>query len=350
MKVYIGTYTQDLLTGKKTGSDGIYLCDFDDDSGCLKILESYSASANPSYLSLSWDGSLLLAVNELLGEGALDTYRVSQEGHLSHLDRVHFSGSACCHAELAPNGSFVVAVHYGEGEVFAYQLDEGRFKQRTASFFNEGFGPVPSRQAGPHTHSAKRIPGKERFVVCDLGCDLISFYRYDSSGHLFRDDSLSLNTPPGRGPRHSAFTADGNRLYISCELSNSVLYYRWESGKYVLMQEISSLPVDSSGHSAAADIHLSCCGDHLYVSNRGHDSIAHFVLDALGFMGHPGYQLCGGNTPRHFAITRRHLLCANQDSGDITVLPLDENGELGRKSTSVSVPAAACIITTQKHT
>ena len=44
MKAYIGLYTQDLMTGKETGSSGIYLCDFNDDDGSLKIQESYAMS------------------------------------------------------------------------------------------------------------------------------------------------------------------------------------------------------------------------------------------------------------------------------------------------------------------
>lgn len=344
MKAYIGSYTQDLMTGKETGSSGIYLCDFNDDDGSLKIQESYAMSKNPSFLSLSADGKLLLAVNEQLGECALDTYEIRDDGTLSHLDRACFPGTACCYAELSPDCRYAMAVNYGEGELFVYRLDAGRFVERTDSVFNKGRGPVTDRQEGPHAHSVRRIEGKDRVVCCDLGCDRISFYQLDPFGKLHRDDGLTISAPPGRGPRHSAFSCGGNNLYISCELSNSVLYYRWDQEKYTLAQEISTLPMDFTGVNTAADIHIGPSGSYLYVSNRGHDSIACFSIDKEGYLRQAGYASCGGNVPRHFSVTEKHLLCSNQGSGSVTVLRLDKSGKLKEKVGEIRVPAAACAV------
>jgi 6-phosphogluconolactonase len=54
----------------------------------------------------------------------------------------------------------------------------------------------------------------------------------------------------------------------------------------------------------------------------------------------------GGRTPRHFAIDPdgRHLFAANQASGNIVILAIDqETGRLTAAGASVSVPSPVCV-------
>jgi 6-phosphogluconolactonase len=55
---------------------------------------------------------------------------------------------------------------------------------------------------------------------------------------------------------------------------------------------------------------------------------------------------CGGNWPRNFALAPggRFLLVANQYSGEVCVLPL-QNGadEIGAPVAGVAVPQASCV-------
>jgi 6-phosphogluconolactonase len=63
-------------------------------------------------------------------------------------------------------------------------------------------------------------------------------------------------------------------------------------------------------------------GKFLYVSNRGHNSLASYRVDAQsGMLTLSGIYPCGGDWPRNFAIhpSGRFLLVANQFSNNLVV-------------------------------
>jgi 6-phosphogluconolactonase len=93
----------------------------------------------------------------------------------------------------------------------------------------------------------------------------------------------------------------------------------------------------------AADIHLNRAGTRLYTSNRGHNSVAVFEVAADGTLTRLATPSCGGNWPRNFALAaeEKFMLVANQYSGQISVLPL--NDELGEPVTQAAVPGASCV-------
>ena len=67
-------------------------------------------------------------------------------------------------------------------------------------------------------------------------------------------------------------------------------------------------------------------GKFVYGSNRGHDSIAIFSVDAAtGRLTAIGHEPTQGKTPRNFSIdpTGTYLLAANQDSNTVVVFRLD---------------------------
>lgn len=344
MILYIGTYTTDLESGKKTGSQGIYLCEFNDSSGEIRILGTESASENPSFLAASPSCKLLLAANEKLCNGALDTYRITENGHLIHLDRTELAGTACCYVSLPTDGGFALGAHYGEGEVFSYSLNkDGYFQHKMSSYFNEGSGPVQHRQECAHAHSAKILEESKTVVSCDLGCDRIRFFRYDPDGKLHPHAIASIDTPAGCGPRHCEALADGDWLYVVCELSNEVLFYQRKEDSYTLRQRIHTLPDGYIGANTAADIHLGR-NNRLYVSNRGDDSIVWYEVADNGSLTFLGRIQCGGKTPRNFAVTKNHIICANQSSGTVTVLRLDKEGNPRDIIHEIKIPCAACVM------
>ena len=113
------------------------------------------------------------------------------------------------------------------------------------------------------------------------------------------------------------------------------------------LQTISALPKDYSGRKEAAEIAVHPTGKFLYASNRGHDSIAIFAIDAKkGTLRPLGHVLTGGKTPRHFAIdpTGNFLLAENQESNSIVVFHIDSaTGSLTPTGQTVDVPSPVCI-------
>jgi 6-phosphogluconolactonase len=175
-------------------------------------------------------------------------------------------------------------------------------------------------------------------------------YRLDlENGYLIPATSQSLHLEAGSGPRHLEFHPRGKFAYVIQELNStvSVLAFDPVSGAFEILQTISSLPADYQGESYAAAIHVSPNGKFLYASNRGHDSLALFVIDDdTGTLTCMGHQPTGGTTPRDFGIdpSGKYLLAANQNSDTVVTFRihpqtgfLEETGEVAKVPTPVCV-------------
>src|SRR5262249_46541579 len=86
---------------------------------------------------------------------------------------------------------------------------------------------------------------------------------------------------------------------------------------------------------STAEVQVHPSGKFLYGSNRGHDSLAIFAIDAAtGRLTPVGHQPTGGKTPRNFGIdpSGRFVLAANQGSDAIVVFRADPGtGRLHRE-------------------
>ena len=339
MILTVGTYTHDVFGQNPTGSPGLLRCRLDDDTGALALLDA-TPCRNPSFVALSPDGRLLAAAEEMKSGGGLHLFAVGEEGALTPLARQPLEGMECCFLEFSPGGNFLTGAHYGSGEAFAWAVTPTDFGARTFSHFDEGTGPVTDRQERAHVHSVRLLPALEAAVVCDLGNDTVSFYRYDREGAMVSHEIPTLSLPAGTGPRHSEFTPDGSRLYITGELSNEVLFFSLEGGAYELRQRISTLPGDFTGFNTAADLHFDGRG-HLIASNRGHDSLVTYDLLPDGRLAGPRW-VGTGRTPRQFTVAGKWLLCACQDSGEVQAFALGQDGPIGPVS-CLAAPGAVCV-------
>jgi 6-phosphogluconolactonase len=168
-----------------------------------------------------------------------------------------------------------------------------------------------------------------RFALsCDLGLDQIFVYPFDSAaGNLL--SGREVNLAPGAGPRHAAFHPTGTRVYIINELDSTmaVFAYAADSGAMTLLQTLSTLPEGHIGWNAAAEVCVHASGNFVYGSNRGHDSIVIYAVEASGgLLNTVGHEPVRGKTPRHIAVdpSGTTLLAANQDSNTVTRFRIDE--------------------------
>ena len=340
MKLFIGTYTHDVFGQHPTGSPGILTARLDEETGAL-TLTGAAPCRNPSFLALSPRGDRLAAAEEMKRDGALHLFEIGPGGSLRPLARQPLEGMECCFLEFSPAGNFLTAAHYGSGEAFAWAVGPHGFGGRVFSHVDEGCGPVADRQERAHVHSVRLLPALRAAVVCDLGNDTVSFYRYGEDGSMEPHAIPLIHTPGGTGPRHSEFTPDGSRLYVTGELSNEVLFYALENGAYVLRQRVSTLPEDFTGFNTAADLHFDGRG-RLIASNRGHHSLVTYDLSPDGRLENPRW-VGTGRTPRQFAVAGKWLLCACQDSGEVQVFDLGEEGPAGPVS-RLAAPGAVCVV------
>jgi 6-phosphogluconolactonase len=113
------------------------------------------------------------------------------------------------------------------------------------------------------------------------------------------------------------------------------------------LQTVSTLPDGFTDKNSCADIHIDPTGRFLYGSNRGHNSIAIFAVDAATMqLRSLGHVATAGRTPRNFGIdtTGTFLLVANQDTDTIVTFRIDPaTGALTATGQITSVPSPVCV-------
>jgi 6-phosphogluconolactonase len=122
------------------------------------------------------------------------------------------------------------------------------------------------------------------------------------------------------------------------EQGSSVMAFHLDAktGALGVFQTISTLPTDFSERNSCADLELTPSGKFLYVSNRGHDSIACFTVDAESGKLTLVEQEPTEKTPRSFNVdpSGRFLYAAGQGSGKLASYRIDNDfGELTRLET-----------------
>jgi 6-phosphogluconolactonase len=162
-----------------------------------------------------------------------------------------------------------------------------------------------------------------------------------------------VQTRPGSGPRHITFHPSRPFAYLVEEISGTVSAYRYQNGRLILLQNISSQPANYKGEKGSADIHVSPDGKFLYASNRGDaNSIAVYVIEqSLGMLRLKGFQSTLGKTPRNFVIdpTGRYLLVANQDTDNVVIFRRNpETGLLQPTGKQINIPNPVCLIMIKK--
>lgn len=313
MKVYVGSYAP-------AAQPGLSCLELDVPGHTQRLVHAQAGYLNPSFLTFSNDGRHAYAVNETEErDGFVVGFRVRADGFLQPVSRQCTHGRAPCHVMYLESDGLLVCTNYAGGSLSVHRvLGDARIDAAHQILVHTGSGPHPERQRTAHPHCAVYDPGSGLVLVPDLGCDAIFTYTIED-GRLVRCGRQSVT--PGSGPRHLALHPDGITLYLVCELGNTVEVFRREAAALRHLQSIPTLPEGALLPSTAADIHVSPDGRHLYVSNRGHDSLAVYAIGAGGRLAASGYVPCGGRTPRHFTLSAdgHFVLVANQNSNTVSV-------------------------------
>jgi 6-phosphogluconolactonase len=347
--VYIGTYTQ-------RGSQGIYLYQFDADSGSMVALGCAGGVENPSFVQVAPSKRYLYATDEVgnfqgTTGGGVSSFRVDRaSGTLTLLNHQPSHGAAPCHVSVTPDERFALVANYTSGSVAALPIrEDGSLGPATDVVQHPGSGPNAQRQERAHAHSITPDRAGRYAYVADLGLDKIMVYRLDPSGKLIPHQDPCVRFHPGAGPRHLDFHPSAPYAYVINELDSTVTTCTFDEAAALMrpIQTVSTLPSGFSGENWCADVHVSACGRFLYGSNRGHDSIAIFDIDPNdGTLSPRGHTSTRGHTPRSFALAPdgRFLLAANQDSDSVVVFAVDEaTGDLAPTGASLDVPMPVCV-------
>ena len=349
--LYVGTYTDG------TRSEGIHLARMDRRSGELRLVGSFAAGPNPSFLAIHPNGRVLYAVNEVEAHngratGAVSAFAIAPDtGALTRLNEQPSEGGAPCYVSVDRSGRAVLVANYAGGSVALLPIQPGgALAAATHVAKHQGVGPNAERQEAPHAHCIVADPSNRFALAADLGADRVLVYRVDlDAGALLHVEQSDAVMHPGSGPRHLAFHPKLPLVFVANELDSTVttLGFDREAGALSPLRTVSTLPAGWRGANYTADIHVATSGRTLYVSNRGHNSLAVFsVADSTGALSLDQVVSTRGDWPRNFSLdpTGRWLLVANQKSGSVVVFARDqESGRLTPTAQRLAIPSPVCL-------
>lgn len=308
---------------------GIALATFDTASGTLSAPDIIERTPDPAFLALHSSGDNLYVCNTGT-PGGVSAFAIDRKtGKLRLLNHQRSEGRGPSYVALDATGSFVLNANYGGGFIEVHpRYADGTLGEPTAFVRHTGSSIHPERQNKPYAHWFNVDPSNRYALAIDLGTDRIVVYRFDEQrGTLQPNDPAHASVKPGSGPRHLAWHPHKPIAYVIQELTNEIVAFAWDADKGSLqpLQTVPTLPKDFTGSNTAAEIAVHPNGRFLYATNRGHDSIATYSIDANGQLQLLSHTPSGGKTPRYFVIdpTHRWMIVTNQDSGDISVFAID---------------------------
>lgn len=338
---YVGTYTS-------KNSQGIYKYILQK-NGSLKSAGLMAVSTNPSFLTLSTDRKHLIAVNEMNinGSGSVESFLITDDS-LLFKSRRPSGGADPCFVSVNDEG-WVLTANYSGGNVGLLKLNgNGELSELLDIQIHSGKG-LHENQKAPHAHSAIFDPENKNIISADLGTNELWFSQIDSKlQKLIPLKQQKLEMLPGAGPRHLVFHPNGKWIYVANELNCTVtLVQKISEDTYERDASLSTLPFDYKGRNSCADIHISADGRFVYVSNRGHNSIAVFNVNSLdGSLKLIAHQSTFGLEPRNFSLSPddSYLLVANQHTDNIVSFKRDMSTGLLEYIDQIEAPTPVCLL------
>jgi 6-phosphogluconolactonase len=336
--LYIATQDPDKM--------GIAVAEFDSGTGRLSTPKMIMETRDPAHFTLSADGKRLYLCNTGT-PGGVSAFAVADRktGALRLLNYKESRGRGPSYVSVDKSGHYVLDANYGGGFVEVYSLAaDGSLDRQTAFVQHEGSSVHPQRQTKPYAHWIRTDPTNKFALVTDLGTDKVVIYRFDEkTGTLTPNDPAFTKVNGGSGPRHMAFHPNGRWLYAVQELSNEVIAFNWDArkGTATQFQQVKTLPADFTEPNTAAEIAVRSDGKFAYVSNRGHDSLVVYAVDArTGELTLRQRVPSRGKVPRYFTFDpgEKWLIVSNQEGGNVSVFSIDaKSGELAPVGEPVAI-------------
>ena len=349
VRVYFGTYTNET-------TKGIYFSLFDAATGKLTPAELAVESKSPSFLAIHPTRKFVYAVSEISdfqgkSVGGVSSFAVdAASGKLTLLNQQPSAGAGPCHLVVDAAGKNVLVANYGGGNVAVLPINaDGQLAPPSSVMQHHADDHNRGRPQVAKAHSINLDATNKFAFAADAGLDKVFIYHFDGlKGLLTVNDPPAGLVAPGSGPRHFAFHPSGKFAFTNDETTSAVTVFAYDPscGALTEIQTLSTLPEPVPGNSTAETV-VHPSGKFVYVSNRGHDSLAMFRCDeATGRLSVIGYQPSGGKTPRNFNIdpSGQYILAANQGTNNVAVLRIDATtGKLTLTGNSIDVGSPVCV-------
>lgn len=347
INLVIGTYTN------RCESKGIYVYNFDTETGDFSLKSTSEGVISPSYLTVSKENDCIYSVNQNGSASTVSAFEFdAAKGRLQLINQQKIIGSGPCY--IINDDKNVIVANYSSGNINVFGINKDKSLTEVKQVVQHvGKSSNPQRQEGPHAHMVYFSPDKKYVLAADLGTDKVYSYSYLP---LATKEILKLNktldVKAGSGPRHLISSKNGKYVYLLQELDGSLTAYKYKGGSLTKIEETSVLSADFKGAIGAADIHISPDGHFLYATNRGDaNDISCFKILKTGKLLFVDRMSTKGKTPRNFSIdpTGNFLLVGNQDTNNVVVFKRDKvTGKLTDTGKRIELCSPACLVFTKE--
>jgi len=349
MFAYVGCYTTPDRRGR---GEGLAVHRVDPATGAWSQVRLVKDVVNPSWLALDRERRVLYAAHGG-GEHASAFAIDRATGQLEPLGQQATGGTNGVSLAVDGSNRFVVVANYASGTVAVLPIEaSGALGRRTDLVTLTGTpGPHPTEQTVSHPHDVRFDRAGRLVLVPDKGFDKTFVFRLDTAtGKLVPADPPAATAQPGAAPRHVDVHPTGPWVYVINELDSTITTYRLDPARGSLepLQVMPTLPPSYTGRNTTSEIAVAPSGRFVYVSNRGHDSVAIFAVEpGSGTLGPVGWEPTRGKTPRFIGLdpAGAMLYAANQDSDTIVAFRVDrQSGTLTPTGQVVAVGSPSTIV------
>lgn len=299
----------------------------DTGAGTLAPVEAVAVDGAPGSLAVDPQRKFLYA--SLRSTSRLAAFRIDEaSGRLAPLNTVDLGrGANAAYVASDRSGRWLLSASYAAGRVVVHRLDgAGRIESPA----------VQSVDTAQSAHCIVTDRGNRLAFVPHVTPNAVYQFRFDAATGRLSDAGRAPGGAEGAGPRHLAFHPTLDVAYTSNETGSSITAYEFDPGAGLKpVQTLSTLPSDFAGQNTTADVKVHPGGRFVWVSNRGHDSLAEFRIDERGRLTAIGHTPTE-QTPRSFDIepTGRFAFGAGEGSGRLALFRIDpDTGALERLQT-----------------
>ncbi|MCS0631131.1 lactonase family protein [Telluria mixta] len=337
--VYVGTQGRE-----------VHALRFDPGSGALAAIGPAAQGARTTWAVAHPRLPILYGVDDDNARpGRVIAYAIDRAtGALATMGEVAAGGNGTTFLALDAPARTLLAANFAGGSVSSIALDQaGRLGALVSTLAETGSGPH-RRQASAHAHGAAVDPSGRFVLVPDLGADRVFVVAFDRATRVLAPHG-AFAVPPGSGPRHLVFGADGRYAYLVNELTAQLMVLRWDprEGRLALVQALAMDDAAFTGQSSGAEVAVSPDGRFVYAANRGDNTLLVYRVDAAtGMLAEIQRVPSGGQAPWSFTLhpSGRWLLVAHQKSGTVNVFGIDPaSGLLADSGRSAAVRAAVSV-------
>ncbi|AWG23369.1 6-phosphogluconolactonase [Flavobacterium faecale] len=341
----IGTFNQDCT------QKGVFVYEFDTQTGDFKFRSESENVANPSFLSVSKDNKFVYAVNSDGANSSVSAFGYdSKAGKLKLLNQQKTTSDNPCY--ITNNDKNVFTANYTGGSISAFgKNSDGSLTPLKQLEQHEGKGPNKKRQEKAHLHMVQFSPDQKYLLGTDLGSDKVYSYKLTADAEKPLELKVTNDIKAGSGPRHFTFSKNGKKMYLLQELDGTLSVFKYKNGKMKLCQEQTVLADGFKGKFTAADIHISPDEKFIYATNRGDSNdISCFKMLKNGKLEFVERVSTLGDGPRNFAIdpSGNFLLVGHQYTNNVIIFKRDkETGKLTPTGKKMELCSPVCLVFTK---